>query len=137
LQLFLNSIDALIIGRKTYEVATTVPDPYPGKKVMVLSNTLKSVRKGMELYQGDLGKLVSKLHKEGVQHIWVDGGTVISQFLSLQMVDAMTLSVIPVILGAGIPLFNVLGEEIPCRLISSQPYPSGLVQINYELNVLQ
>ena len=50
----LDSIDALIIGRKTYEVATTVPDPYPGKKVVVLSNSLNSVREGMELYRGHL-----------------------------------------------------------------------------------
>ena len=53
-QKLLNSIDALIIGRKTYEVATTVPDPYPGKRVVVLSNSLNSVRKDMELFRGDL-----------------------------------------------------------------------------------
>lgn len=129
----LDSIDALIIGRKTYAVASTVPDPYPGKRVIVLSSTLTSVKKGMELYQGDLTELTLKLHKEGVKHIWVDGGTTISQFLSSQMVDTMTLSIIPVILGAGIPLFNVLNREIPCRLISSKSYPSGLVQVNYEV----
>lgn len=129
----LGSIDALIIGRKTYQVAATVPDPYPGKRVIVLSTTLTSVKEGMELYRGDLIELTLKLHKEGVKHIWVDGGTTISQFLSSQMVDTMTLSIIPVILGAGIPLFSVLNREIPCRLISSQSYQSGLVQLNYEV----
>ncbi|MBS0654736.1 MAG: GNAT family N-acetyltransferase [Verrucomicrobia bacterium] len=132
-QNLMNSIDALIIGRKTYEVASTVPDPYPGKRVIVLSNSLHSVKEGMELYCGDLAVLVTKLHKEGIQHIWVDGGTTISQFLSSQMIDAMTLSIIPVILGSGIPLFNVIGKEIPCRLASSQSYPSGLVQLRYEI----
>jgi len=129
----LNSIDALIIGRKTYEIATTVPDPYPGKRVIVLSNSLNSVKKGMELYRGDLTELTTKLHKDGIKHIWVDGGATICQFLSSQMVDTMTLSIIPVILGAGIPLFNVINKEISCRLISSQSYPSGLVQLNYEI----
>lgn len=129
----MKSIDALIIGRKTYDVATTVPDPYPGKRVVVLSRSLHSVRKGMEHYSGDLGKLVAQLHKEGIKHIWVDGGTTISQFLSLQMVDTMTLSVIPVVLGSGIPLFSKIGKEISCRLNSSQSYPSGLVQLNYEI----
>jgi dihydrofolate reductase len=55
-QKLLVSIDALIIGRKTYEIASTVPDPYPGKRVVVLSNSLSSVKAGMELYSGDLSK---------------------------------------------------------------------------------
>jgi dihydrofolate reductase len=87
----------------------------------------------MELYQGDLTLLVSKLYSDGIKHIWIDGGLTISQFLDLQMVDSMTLSVIPVILGSGIPLFNVMGKEYPCRLISSEPYESGLVQLRYEM----
>ncbi|MBS0625656.1 MAG: dihydrofolate reductase [Verrucomicrobia bacterium] len=129
---FLSSVDTLIIGRNTYAVATTVPDPYPGKRVVVLSRQLDSVREGMELYRGDLKELLSKLHKEGAKHIWVDGGSTISQFLALHAVDRMTISLIPLILGDGLPLFNVVGKEIPCRLVSSQSYPSGLVQLRYE-----
>jgi len=132
-QNLLSSIDALIIGRKTYEVAITVSDPYPGKRVVVLSNSLNSVRKDMELYRGDLAELLTKLHNDGIKHIWIDGGTTISQFLSCQMVDMMTLSIIPVILGSGIPLFHVIDKEIPCRVISSKSYPSGLVQLRYEI----
>jgi dihydrofolate reductase len=129
----LDSIDSLIIGRKTYEVATTVADPYPGKKVIVLSHSLTGVRKGMELYRGDLSELVHRMHKEGLKHIWVDGGTTISQFLSHQLVDTMTLSIIPIILGSGIPLFSMINREIPCKLLISQSYPSGLVQSTYEI----
>ncbi len=129
----LDSIDTLIIGRKTYDVATTVSDPYPGKRVVVLSNRLKSVKEGMELYSGDLVELISKLHAQGAKHIWVDGGVTLSQFLASQLVDTMTLSIIPVILGGGLPLFNQIGKEISCRLTSSQSYPSGLVQIKYEI----
>jgi GrpB-like predicted nucleotidyltransferase (UPF0157 family)/dihydrofolate reductase len=132
-QKLLTSIDSLIIGRKTYQVASTVPDPYPGKRVVVLSNSLDSVKAGMELYRGDLAKLAEKLYKEGFKHIWVDGGSTISQFLSLQLVDEMTLSIIPIVLGSGIPLFHVMEKEIPCRLLSSQSYPSGLVQQHYEI----
>jgi dihydrofolate reductase len=132
LQQLLNSIDGLIIGRKTYEVASTVPDPYPGKRVVVLSNSLDSAP-GMELYRGDLLTLVAKLHREGIKHIWVDGGSTISQFLSLELVDKMTLSIMPIMLGSGIPLFHVIGKEVSCRLISSQAYRSGLVQLHYEV----
>lgn len=129
----IDSIDTLIIGRKTYEIATTVPDPYPGKKVVVLSNSLSSVKDSMELYRGDLSELVAKLKSSGSRHIWVDGGVTISQFLASELVDTMTLSIIPVLLGDGLPLFNVIGKEIPCRLISSQAYQSGLVQQHYEI----
>lgn len=131
-QSFLNSIDGLIIGRKTYEVATTVPDPYPGKRVVVLSRSLERVKAGMELYCGDLQELLARLQREGIRHIWVDGGTALSQFLSAQLVDTMILSIIPVVLGSGIPLFSAIEKEIPLRLLSSQSYPSGLVQLQYE-----
>lgn len=127
----LNGIDAVVLGRKTYEVASTVPDPYPGKRVIVLSHSLSRVKPGIELYQGDLTVLMAKLHKEGIKQVWIDGGVTIAQFLSSQMVDTMIISLIPILLGSGIPLFNVIDKEIPCRLISSQSYPSGLVQLNY------
>lgn len=137
MQNLMNSIDGLIIGRKTYDIASTVPDPYPDKRVIVLSNTLKSVKAGMEVYRGDLSDLVSKLHQEGIKHIWVDGGTTLSQFLQLQIVDTVTISIIPVILGAGIPLFSMIDDEVSLRLVSSQGYPSGLVQLTYEPMRLQ
>ena len=134
-QKLLDSIDAVILGRKTYEVAASVSDwPYKGKRIIVLSNSLQTVREEAEIFQGDLSQLASQLHSEGIRHIWIDGGITISQFLDLQMVDSMTLSVIPVILGSGIPLFNPLSKEQACCLASSQSYPSGLVQLNYEMS---
>lgn len=129
----LASIDALIIGRKTYDIASTVPDPYPGKRVVVLSKSLTTIKDGMELYSGDLVALTERLHREGVKHIWVDGGTTISQFLSLQLIDQMILSIIPIVLGSGIPLFHRIDKEIPVRLMSYQSYRSGLVQLRYEV----
>lgn len=132
-QQMLAGIDALIIGRKTYEIASTVPDPYPGKRVIVLSKSLGSVKAGMELYQGGLTELAERLYSEGVKHIWVDGGSTISQFLDLLLIDEMTLSIIPIVLGSGLPLFHAIGKEIPCRLLSSQSYRSGLVQQHYEI----
>lgn len=133
-QKLLDSIDAVILGRNTYEVAASVLDwPYKGKRIVVLSRSLKTVREEAELFQGDLTQLISQLHSDGIQHIWIDGGVTISQFLELQMVDCITLSVIPIILGSGIPLFRAMGQELACRLISSQSYPSGLVQLKYEI----
>lgn len=129
----LASVDAVVLGRKTYEVAATVSDPYPGKRVIVLSHSLTAVKPGMELYKGDLALLVTQLEEQGIKHIWVDGGSTISQFLSTELVDTLTLSIIPIILGGGIPLFSMINKESACRLLSSQAYPSGLVQLKYEI----
>lgn len=130
----LDSIDGVILGRNTYKVAATVQDwPYKGKRIIVLSNTLKEVREEAELYQGDLKQLVAQLYLEGIRHVWVDGGVTIRKFLDLEMVDYMTLSVIPVILTEGISLFGHQGKEISCQLVSSQSFPSGLVQSLYEV----
>lgn len=128
------SIDGAVMGRKTYEVASTVQDwPYKGKRVIVLSKTLEAVRPDAELYSGEVEDLARKLHAEGVRHVWVDGGATIGQFLRAGLVDRMILSVIPVILGSGVSLFGRLGKEVDCKLVSAQGYPSGLVQMCYEV----
>lgn len=131
---FMNSIDALILGRNTYEVVSAFEEwPYSGKRVIVLSNTLKEVRKEAELFCGQLTDLVSMLHSESIKHVWVDGGITVSKFLDAGLVDDITISVIAMILGSGIPLFSTMSREHKCHLISTQSYPSGLVQLKYEV----
>lgn len=132
----LDSVDAVILGRKTYEIASSVAEaewPYKGKRVVVLSSSLQSVKKEAELFSGNVTQLVSQLHAEGIKHIWIDGGVTICQFLDAEMVDHITLSVIPILLGTGVPLFNSAGKELSCHLVSSQSYPSGLVQLRYNI----
>jgi riboflavin biosynthesis pyrimidine reductase len=89
------------------------------------------VRPEAELFQGELLNLLAKLRKEGVQKVWVDGGITISKFLEAKLVDEITLTIIPIILGSGIPLFSPIAQETPCQLTSSRSYPSGLVQLHY------
>ena len=133
-QKLLNSIDALILGRNTYEVVSRFDEwPYKGKRVIVLSNTLKEVRKEAELFCGQLTELASILHSEGIKNVWVDGGITVSKFLEAGLVDDITISIIAVVLGSGIPLFSTMNREHKCRLISTQSYPSGLVQLKYEV----
>src|ERR1700722_18285928 len=131
---FINGIDALVLGRNTYEVVSGFAKwPYEGKRVIVLSNTLKSVRKDAELFYGPLTDLASKLHSEGIKHMWVDGGITVSKFLEAGLVDDITISVIAMALGSGIPLFSTMSREHKCRLLSTQSYPSGLVQLKYQV----
>ena len=131
---FIQSIDVIILGRNTYEVVSSFEKwPYEGKRVIVLSKTLQKVRKEAELFQGKIEDLVSMLHSETPKHVWVDGGITVCKFLEAGLVDTVTISVISIILGSGIPLFSAMQKEHTCRLLSTKSYPSGLVQLNYEL----
>lgn len=126
------SVDALVMGRNTYEViAAAKMWPYQDKRVIVLSTTLSSVSNNAELYEGDIVHLTEKLHSEGVKHIYVDGGVIVSQFLNAGYIDQITLSIVPVILGSGIALFKNILNESWYQLASVQSYPNGLVQLKY------
>lgn len=131
---FYSGIDALVMGRNSYEVVSNFdPWPYQGKRVVVLSSTLTSINEHAELFKGDITHLVEKLHADGIKHIYVDGGATVSQFLNVDLVDQMIISLIPVVLGSGIPLFSKINNDKWCRLISSKPYSNGLVQLQYKL----
>lgn len=131
---FMSCIDTLILGRNTYEAVSEFNEwPYKDKRVIVLSKTLSFVRKEAELVCEEPQDLLSKLHFENIKHVWVDGGITISKFLEAELVDEMILSIIPIVLGSGIPLFNVTYKQHKCRLVSNQAYPSGLVQLKYQL----
>jgi dihydrofolate reductase len=134
-QEFMASIDTLVLGKNTYNFISNVEEwPYQGKRVIVLSAKLTSVCKQAELFNGDIISLVKKLHHENVKHIYADGGITISHFLNANLVDSMTISLIPIILGSGVPLFNNILHESWCQLVSSNTYANGLVQLNYKLH---
>ncbi len=122
------------MGKNTYEVVAGFDDwAYKDKRVIVLSKSLNTVRKEAELFSGELTELLSKLHAENIKHIWIDGGVTVSRFLEAGLVDEIIISVIAMVLGSGIPLFSVMSREHKCHLISTQSYPSGLVQLKYEV----
>lgn len=130
---FLSGIDVLVMGRKTYDlVATKDFWPYTGKRVVVLSSSLTSVCDQAELYNGDIIQLTNKLHAEGCKHLYVDGGATVSQFLNAKMVDEFIISIIPVVLGSGIPLFQQIHDTSWFQTVSSTPYSNGLIQLKYQ-----
>ena len=129
---FWNSIDTLVMGRKTYETALGFGDwPYADKRCVVLSHRSASAHHGEEFFCGEPESLAEKLAAEGAHRVYVDGGEVIRQFLAAGLVDDLTLSVVPVLLGDGIPLFRAGGPEQRLALIEGRTFPSGLVQLRY------
>jgi dihydrofolate reductase len=131
---FFSDVDVLVMGKNSYEVVSNFDTwPYEGKRVIVLSSTIASVCKKAELFNGDIAQLIEKLHAEGIEHIYVDGGNTISRFLNMGLIDQMIISIIPVVLGNGIPLFSKINNDKWCRLASSHAYSNGLVQLRYDL----
>lgn len=129
---FFDDIDVLVLGRNTYDIVLPFETwPYVGKKVVVLTHRPLEPQHGETAYEGSLPDLLRRLRHEGFRHVYLDGGETVRQGLRLNVVDELTLSWLPVILGKGIPLFT---EELPrlhWRLEETRTLPSGLLQGKY------
>ncbi len=127
-QPFFDSVDAMIMGRGTYDVVRAFdPWPYAKKRCVVMTHQKYESKHGEEFFAGTPAELLRKLGADGVKRIYVDGGVVISQFLKAGFIDQLTVSQIPIVLGDGLPLFKDTGEH-PLTLIESKSFPSGLVR---------
>ncbi|MGB8066063.1 MAG: dihydrofolate reductase family protein [Candidatus Sulfotelmatobacter sp.] len=135
---FFASIDTVLIGRRTFEVALAFPEwPYGDKRVVVLSSRLldfSTIREGrVEQMSGSPAEIVSKLAASGAKHVYVDGGVTIQQFLRAGLIQRLTITRVPVLIGQGIPLFAALPRDIRLRHIATRSFPSGLVKTEYEV----
>jgi len=129
---FFEAVDTLVVGRGTYDVVLGFdPWPYAGKRVVVLTHRPASPRHGEAFFSGPPAALVERLAAEGARHLYVDGGSVVSQFLAAGLVDDLTISIIPVVLGDGIRLFQGPLPERALALESARTHPKGLVQLRY------
>jgi dihydrofolate reductase len=132
---FMESIDALVIGRKTYETVLGFNAwPYGNKRVFVLSTRpLAAAPAGavVEHLSGSPDDIVSQLEALGIRHAYVDGGITIQRFLRAGLIQRIIITRVPVLIGEGIPLFGITGGDIPLKHIATRHYPSGLVQTEY------
>jgi len=135
---FMATVDALVIGRKTFETVLAYPAwPYGDKRVVVLSSRpldFSTVRGGVvEQMAGPPAEIVSKLAASGVRHIYVDGGVTIQGFLRAGLVQRLIITRVPVLIGNGIPLFGSLLRDVRLHHVATQHYPSGLVKSEYQV----
>jgi len=128
----LRTADALVMGRTSYDtVAGFDPWPYEGKRTLVLTHRPLAPRVGIETRSGPLADILDALGNEGVAHVYLDGGDVVRQALAADLVDRLTLSWVPVVLGRGVRLFD---GDLPTRrfkLEGTSQFPSGLAQTRY------
>ena len=132
---FFASVDALVIGRKTFETVLSFPEwPYADKPVIVLSSRpldLSQVSGRVEQMAGDPVEIVSRLAARGFHQLYIDGGVTIQEFLRAGLVQRLIVTRVPVLIGQGIPLFGALDRDVKLHHIETRQYASGLVKSEY------
>lgn len=135
---FMSNVDLLVMGRHTYEKVLTFGDwPYQEKRVVVLSSRPLEIPPHLSHLVTHSSEspheLCQRLGQEGMGRIYLDGGVTIQRFLAAGLVDDMVITLIPVLLGSGKPLFGSLTADIPLKLIAAKPFDCGFVQLTYAI----
>lgn len=129
---FIRTVDAIVIGRGTYETALGFDGwAYGNKRVIVLTHGARESRHGEEFHAGDPGALLPRL--ADCERVYVDGGQVISQFFAADLIDDVTVGILPIVLGGGIRLFPGGEGEHRLALERHHVYRSGMVQLAYRV----
>jgi dihydrofolate reductase len=132
---FVNSIDTVIIGRKTYDwIMDQVPEfIHADKNTYVITRTAKESIGNTSFYTGNLKDLILKLKTEQGKDIFIDGGAeIVNQLLKENLIDEFIISIIPILVGDGIKLFKDGRPEQQLELISSKQFEKGLMQLHYK-----
>ena len=136
---FLTSVDVVVIGRRTFDVVLKLGHLvlYGKKPVIVLSSRpldFSSVKGGVvEEMSGEPAEIVKQLKSRGFKHAYIDGGITIQRFLAAGSIDRLVITRVPVLIGAGIPLFGSMPRYISLRHVATRSYNGGLVQSEYEI----
>ena len=131
---FMATVDALVLGRNTFDAVVRFPQwPY-AKPVFMLSSRRLSptpAEVAVERVSGDPADVVDQLAARGIGHIYVDGGITIQRFLQAGLIQHLIITRVPVLIGSGIPLFGPLPRDIALTHVTTRQYASGLVQSEY------
>ena len=133
---FSDCVDVMVMGRNTFDLVRTFDTwPYGDKRVVVLSSRAVEIpeewRKTVSSSSEAPEDLMRRLDAEGCQHVYVDGGITIQRFLAAGLINELTVTLIPVLLGEGRPLFGSLKQDIKLQLVRSKAYDFGFVQVTY------
>ncbi len=138
--LFMESVDAVLMGRKTFEVVLgfNIPWPYT-KPVFVMSSSMKGVPDKLtdkvEVVSGELNTIVNELGARGYTDLYIDGGKLIQSFMAEDMIDDLIVTSIPIVLGGGAPLYGDLATHQAYILVKNEVLLNELVQSHYKRKV--
>jgi dihydrofolate reductase len=130
---FTSQIDALVMGRITFETVCGFDIDWPYQKpVFVLSTTLTEIPEKFKgkahLVKGTVPEVLKQIHQKGFFRLYIDGGVTIQSFLREDLIDELVITIIPVLLGGGSPLFSHLSKELEFECIESKVYLNKIVQ---------
>lgn len=132
---FLATVDAILLGRNTYDVVLPFPTwPYGSRPVFVLSSRPLAPPPALavvERISGTPAEVLSALSARGLQHIYVDGGITIQRFLRAGLIDRLVITRVPILVGTGIPLFGPLDSDIRLQHVATRELPGGAIQCEY------
>jgi dihydrofolate reductase len=135
---FFATVDTLVIGRGTYEfvlgmLRSGMPWPYDGKRCVVMTHRPVEGQHQESAFAGEPRALLEELGEQGARHVYVDGGVVIRSFLAGGLLDQLTISVVPVLIGKGIPLFGGIELESGLVLEQATSFENGIAQLRYRV----
>jgi dihydrofolate reductase/RimJ/RimL family protein N-acetyltransferase len=132
---FVKTVDAVIVGRKTYDkvISMGFEFPHADKDAYIITRTARPSIGSVKFYTGDLKSLVDKLKSENGKNIFCDGGAeIVNELLKLDLIDEFIISVIPVLVGNGTKLFKDGRPEQKTELVSVKSFEKGLTQLHYK-----
>jgi dihydrofolate reductase len=139
---FMDTVDTLVMGRNSYEVVLKFPEwPYKGKQVVVMSRNHVDIPKHIQKLNVSCSsehpeKLCKRLASNGAKQLYIDGGITIQRFLNAGQIKNIVITVIPILLGKGNPLFGPTEKDIHLHHINTTSYDFGFVQYKYEVKNL-
>lgn len=129
---FMETVDALAMGRGTYDhIAALDPLPFDGRPLFVFTRQHPEPRTGVTFWQVEPAEALEQWARSGLARVYVDGGRLISSFLAVDLIDDLTITVVPVLLGSGLPLFHPSPVVRRFRLDGCASWPDGLVTLSY------
>ena len=136
---FLKTIDCYIMGSRTYEHALELSKSYGWvygevPTIVLTHRNLPIERQNVEMYSGDLNRLVKERLKPNYRNVWLVGGAQLAtDFICLHLADEIRQTILPIILGDGTPFFDQIGQEQALHLKNVTAYKNGMVELSYEI----
>lgn len=136
---FMSKIDAIVMGRHTFDLVLSFDQwPYGDMPIFVLSTRKvkipDKIKRSVKHISGDPGEITQKISEQGYKHLYIDGGKTIQGFLNAGLIEELTITTIPVLIGSGIPLFGALNKDIHLSIVESRTFKNRVVQTRYKVH---
>ena len=133
----MNEIDAIVMGITTFEMVCSFDGEWPyNKHLFVLSNSLSEIPEKLKekatLLNGSVNEILNNIHEKGFYKLYIDGGKTVQNFLKEDLIDELRISTIPILLGDGISLFDVLPKSLKINHLKTEVFLNQIVQSHYE-----